>query len=357
MEGSNAPRPPLRLSNHLRLVGGTEAKLSVDPRQVDREAADWFLLLTEEPDDDALEKRFKVWLDADPAHGDAWARISAAGNALAAAPAKEWENIAPVLPASVSRQSQRPIAWTRLPRPRFIVGGLAAAAVALAVLPSASLYLRADHMTGTGEVESVRLADGSTIRLGPDSAISIKYETGKREIKLLAGRAWFEVEPDPKRPFRVTADHVSATVLGTGFEVRRLGFTTAVAVGHGRVRVSDDSVSPAKQQELTAGQWAQVSTDHTMRHGLDRPDMLGAWRQGHLLVRNRTIADVIEDVRPWYSGRIMLADRSFGQRRVTGFYDLHDPAVTLESMVHPVGGKIIHLTPWVTIITRSNATN
>ncbi|MGC4250875.1 MAG: FecR domain-containing protein [Sphingobium sp.] len=327
--------------------------MAADPRQADREAADWFLLLNEEPDDSALQERFEQWLDADPAHVDAWARISDTGAALASASLEEWNIAAPVHAAPAPRRKHGARRWTRLPRRRFVIGTAAAAAVAFAAFPSISLYLQADHMTDTAQVESVRLADGSTVRLGPDSAIAVEYESGKRQVRLLAGRAWFEVEPDPARPFRVTAGHVGATVLGTGFEVRRAGAATSVAVGHGRVRVSDDSLSPARQRELTAGQWVDVGPDHAMHYGTDRPDTLGAWRQGRLMVRNRAIADVIEDVRPWYRGRIVLTDRSFGQRRVTGFYDLRDPSVTIESLIHPAGGKVTHITPWLMIVSGS----
>jgi len=341
----------LRLSNHLRLVGGTEAKVAADPRQAEREAADWFLLLNEEPDDTTLRERFENWLDADPAHVDAWARISDTGTALASTSLEDWNLVTPIRATPASRKKRVSRRWPKLRQRRFIVGVAAAAAVAVIAFPSASLYLQADHMTGTAEIESIRLADGSTVRLGPDSAIAVKFESGARQVRLLAGQAWFEVEHDPARPFRVAADHVSATVLGTGFEVNRLASSTTVAVGHGRVRVSDDSTSPATQRELTAGQWVHVGSDHSMQHGMDRPDMIGAWREGRLLVRNQTIADVIEEVRPWYMGRIVLADKSFGKRRVTGFYDLRDPAVTLESLVHPDGGKVTHVTPWVIIVT------
>lgn len=316
--------------------------MPADLRQIDREAADWFLLLSEEPEDESLRERFEGWLNADPARSDAWTRIVAAGTALASAPVDDWNEVAApsVLPVAGRR-------WARLPGYRAMVGLAAAAAIAIVILPSVSLRLQADHMTGTAQTESIRLADGSTIQLGPDSAVAVDYESGARQVRLLSGQAWFEVEPDRARPFRVTAGDVNTTVLGTGFEVSRLGSSTAVAVGHGRVRVSDGAMS----SDLTVGQWVRIGSDHAVRRGTDHPEMFAAWRQGRLLVVNRTIADVIDDVRPWYKGRIILSDERLGQRRVTGFYDLRDPAVTLESLVHPDGGAVTRITPWLMIVS------
>ncbi len=312
--------------------------MNTDRRNTDREAADWFLLLHEEPDDAALRARFAAWRGADARHAEAWRRISQAGDALAAAPSTLWDEALPP-----RRRHRRPVF-------RPLAAAAMAACIALLLVPSLGLHLRADHVTGTGVTGTVRLDDGSTVELGPDSAVAVDYGGGSRRVRLLAGQAWFEVAPDAARPFTVEAGSVTATVLGTAFDVKRLAGSTDVSVEHGRVRVSDKGGPASLSRELTAGEWVRIGEDHGLEAGVNRPDMIGQWRRGHLLVQNRTIADVIEEIRPWRAGWIVLADSDFGRRRVTGFYDLRDPDVTLASLVHPGGGRVVRVTPWLTIV-------
>jgi FecR protein len=65
----------------------------------------------------------------------------------------------------------------------------------------------------------VTLADGSHVELNSQSAIAIHYDAGQRRVRLLEGEAWFEVSPDPVRPFVVEASGGTVTALGTAFNV------------------------------------------------------------------------------------------------------------------------------------------
>lgn len=331
-----------------------------------RQAADWLILLREEPEDAATLARFEAWLDEDAAHARAWASVSevfdllgeaepalaghwAQAPRIADAPAEE----ALALPAM--RPATQAAGRRRMPSRRTAMrsaGAAVAAALALAwIAPSAVLYAQADHMTGAGEITRLALADGSRVQLGPDSAIAVDYAEGQRDIRLLAGQAWFEVERNPDAPFRVEAGDVRTTVLGTGFDVRRLGATTAVSVGHGRVRVVDHGVAPATARELTAGHWVRIDGDHLAEDGVTNPALTGAWREGRVVARNRPIAEVVEELRPWFGGRIMLINGDLGRRRVDGVYDAHDPAAALRALVGEAGGTVRSVTPWLLVVS------
>ncbi|HKP58989.1 MAG TPA: FecR domain-containing protein [Polyangiales bacterium] len=56
-------------------------------------------------------------------------------------------------------------------------------------------------------------------------------------LELARGRGHFEVTPNPRRRYRVHAGPVDVEVLGTAFEVERLGASVRVQVDHGVVRV------------------------------------------------------------------------------------------------------------------------
>jgi transmembrane sensor len=77
-------------------------------------------------------------------------------------------------------------------------------------------------------------------------------EAGLESVALEQGSAWFSVERNPSRVFRVSAGAVDVEVLGTRFLVERMGPRVHVAVDHGRVRVR----WPQGSRELTAGQSA-----------------------------------------------------------------------------------------------------
>jgi len=314
-----------------------------NPR-ADRQAADWFLLLSEEPDDPTLKAGFEAWLDADSSHIQAWARIAAVGDTLASAPAQSWPT-----PHAMARLRPDRRRWTSaLARPRMLaMAGAMAALLVLALFPALSLRLSADHITAAGQIEVIALKDGSTIHLGPDSALALRDDAGERSVKLLAGKAWFNVIHDPKRPFTVSAGHVTTTDLGTAFEVSHQSSGTGIAVAQGRVHVDAPATPP---RDLTGGDWLELASGRT-QSGHDRPDLLGAWRSASLMVRNRPIAEAIEDIRPWYAGRIIIANQAIASKTVTGYYDLHDPAATLESLIYPAGGRVLHITPWVMIVT------
>jgi len=316
----------------------------------ERAAAEWFIALRESPDDPELRARFAQWRDADPRHAGAWSELGETARIIATAPA---ERRTYELPSVTARRSARRRGALG-PGRRWRQAAVAAAAACVAVIaaPTLSLRLAADHVSGTGEVETITLADGSTAQLGPDSAIAVDFGPRGREIRLLSGQAMFEVRRDPARPFRVAARDVTTTVLGTGFEVRMVGELTRVAVRHGRVRVEDSGTKPFAARELTAGQWVRIVPGAPLSAGQEAPELVGAWRSGKVAVRNRPISEAIDEMRPWYGGKIILADSSLGKKLVSGAYDFRDPARSLKLIVAPYGGDVMRVTPWLMIVTR-----
>lgn len=313
-----------------------------DERTPDTEAAEWVIALREEPDDRALRARFTAWLDADPRHAEAWAEMGETVRIIESAPpARRTYD----LPALVERRDRR---W----RWRWVTAAAAAfVVVALAAGPMVGLRLKADHLSGVGKVERIALADGSVVELGPDSAIAVDYRSDARLVRLLAGQAMFEVASDPARPFRVAAGDISTTVLGTGFEVRKIGDRTSVAVRHGRVRVQDDGATPAISRELGVGDWVRFASGRPMEEGAGAAEIVGAWRSGMVPIRNRPIAEAIDEARPWFRGRIVLTDRTLGERLVTGRYDFNDAAESLALIIAPYGGQVRRITPWLLVVT------
>ncbi len=331
------------MRGHPRLMAGRR-DMTLDREQALHEAAPRYTRLAEADGAADLADAFEEWLEADPDHAGCWAEIVATARGIERVEPLDrdrWERPPAATPAPARRW--RPARW------KAAAVLLAAACMAVLVLPEAMLRLDADQMTGTAEVRELPLPDGSRAVLAPSSAVAVDFTAGRRAVRLLRGQAWFEVTPDPAHPFRVTARQASATVLGTRFDVRAHGDTTEVAVAQGRVRVDGADGNPAGV--LEAGQWARIGAARGRETGTLPPASLGAWRAGEIVVQDGTVAGVIDALRPWYRGRIVLAGRQVAARPVSGFYKADDPVRAVRNLVEPNGGQVTIVTPWLLIVT------
>lgn len=335
----------------LKLLSDAELRspVSDSPRTAEQQAADWLILLREEPESASLQGRFETWLDDDPVHACAWVAVSESFETISEVGPEldgPWRQVA-IAPLRVPRWRQRNSGRLAAIRPGRPVVGAVAAALALWFAPAAVLHLQSDYVTGPGELRSVTLADGSTVKLGPGSALAVNYSDKARSVRLLAGEAWFDVEHNPAVPFRVIAGDVRTTVLGTSFDVRRVGGATAVSLKRGRVRVTTEGTA----RDLSPGQWVRVDEAHRVEAGADDPALLGAWQGGAIIARNRPVAEVIDELRPWFGGRIVLLNRALGGSRIDGVFNAREPESALAAMVARGGGKVQRITPWIILIS------
>ncbi|SMF64118.1 FecR family protein [Tistlia consotensis] len=335
------------------------------PARAAREATDWLILLQDAPEDRELLRRFRDWLRRSPVNASAWEqtrRTVAAIDGGAPALAALWQPALTRLrsgarQAEAGRSSARPAG--RLGRRQALglaaLGGLAAAACLSAVLyaPRLAIELQADQATGTAETKALRLADGSRVTLAPESALRIAYGGSDRRVELLRGTAFFEVAPDPERPFRVASEAVEVTVLGTGFEVRQDRDGTAVAVAHGSVRLDDAEVSPPLAETLRAGETARVLPGGGIERGRLPAGQVAAWRRYRLIAQDQPLGELVDRLRPYFPGAIIVTGGGLAGRPVTGVYDLADPRAALRGIARAQNAVVRELTPWILVVSAS----
>ncbi|MDF0732834.1 FecR domain-containing protein [Pseudomonas entomophila] len=298
-----------------------------------RAALAWLGRINERPAE-AESAAFKRWLLADPAHREAYAEAQALWR-LTHAPAsrlaeEEHANLAQYLHA------------IQRPRRRWRQRGGALAAAACLVLALGSLGgwqpqawwqdLRADYHSAE-HITQVTLADQSRLTLDAGSAVSVDFDHGERRVRLLRGAAFFEVT-HTGAPFRVEAGGGEVRVLGTQFEVRGQGEGAKVTVRSGRVAVS---AAPGQApRELTANQQVAYAEGLVGDVQAVDSDVRLAWRQGWLNYYQVPLAQVVDDLRRYYPGRIVLLDDELGQRRVSGSFPVEEPLAALDSL-----GKVL----------------
>lgn len=327
-----------------------------------KEATDWLILLQEEPEDAGLRRRFDAWLHYSPANAAAWEatqRTSSVIEHTAPLHANRWKPflIAARGPArSSAAPAGRPrVAVRNLGRRQVVgLGALAAACLlALWAAPDLLLSLQADYATGKGEIRSVQLADDSVVTLAPDSAIRVAYTPGERRIYLLTGEAFFDVTPAPERPFRVSAEAIDTVVLGTGFDVARNSRAATVAVEHGVVRVDYTAAVPPVSKTLTAGQALRVTWSGSVERSGASAGPVAAWRQRQLIAQDQALGEVVDRLRPYYFGTIIVTDDALAARPVTGVYNLTDPYHALRAIARAQNGVVRRVTPWILVVSTS----
>lgn len=344
-----------------------KTSLELDDERPPRRASEWLAVLLERPDDIGLRERFAAWLAADPEHAADWAEIAQTYEVMGRtlpAHRDQWQAYAakrgeprPLPGLTISgkafsdaRRRRTNIRW-RLPRAAAALAAVAiAACLVLAVIPDIRLRLVADHVTATAELRTVPLADGSVVRLGPESAIDVAYAGNERSIRLLQGRAFFEVVPDPARPFRVRTDLVDATVLGTAFEVRLDRRGTDVAVRRGLVRVDNNDGAPLAGEKLKPGDWVRMARSGEVTRGRRPTDQVAPWLHGLLIAKDRAAGDVVAELRRYYRGTVILRGDRLAEQPLTGVYDLSDPVAALKAVASALGATPYQLSPWVFVI-------
>lgn len=98
----------------------------------------------------------------------------------------------------------------------------------------------ATETTAGSEILKVHLSDGSIVWLKPHSSLQYPRQfrsSGERRVRL-HGEALFEVERKITQPFIVNAGALTATVLGTSFNIKATDETVELAVLTGRVSVT-----------------------------------------------------------------------------------------------------------------------
>lgn len=301
------------------------------PEAIRAAAIDWWLRRNERAQSRREQRAFEDWLAADARHRAAFETISSVCGFLGTK-----------LPGA------RPLRKAR-GRRRKIAGAAVAGALLLLFHHDIALYLGSDHATGAGETRRVTLADGSRVELDANSAIAVHFAGRERRIALLDGEAWFEVAPDPTRPFVVEAGSGSVTALGTAFDVAVQGDAVRVVVGEHRVKVENGGagvvVEEGQRTAYVGGAKAQAPS---------KADVTAAtgWRRGRLIFSEAPLGEVVATLARHHRGYVAFLDPSLKARRVTGVFLADDPLAAFEELESALGVRVTRVSNYLILIHR-----
>ncbi len=307
-----------------------------EDRRLQREAAAWLARL-QAPDGERDRARFEAWRNADPAHAAAFAWVE-----------RHWQDSTILARSSLRYGAQ-------LTRPWWHVGGCtpgrlafgSAAAMALVVTgwsvshaPRVAVPERV--ASAVGQLRTIRLPDGSRVTLDTDSTLAIHYAPEARQLVLEQGRARFIVAHDPRRPFTVTAGAMTVVAHGTIFDVDMRPSGAGVTLIQGIVEVTARSAkSPEQRIRLTAGKQVTATADMT-RLSAPRTIPAGttAWTSGMLGFDAAPLDRVVAEANSYTATRLVLADPSLAQLRVTGAFPADKPADLAASLARMFGLRV-----------------
>jgi transmembrane sensor len=208
---------------------------------------------------------------------------------------------------------------------RGMLGGLitASAATYFVIQPPLGLWpslqeLSADYRTSKGERRDVNLWKDVSLKLNTQTSIAARNSQSDPEIELISGETAVNARREGARPFVVKAANGRISAARAEFDARCLGGNVSVFCVDGAVFVEAGS----RNLRLRKGEQVSYGAD-----GLGTPSALDTeqatgWQNGLLIVRDRALADVVEEVNRYRPGKIVIMNSRLGRRMITGTFQL-----------------------------------
>ncbi|MBY8829650.1 FecR family protein [Hephaestia mangrovi] len=228
----------------------------------------------------------------------------------------------------------------------------AAASVAGVTLLAAGLHvpLFGEHGTptlayasGDGERRVIDMNDGSVITLAAQSRVEVAYTPGRRLVRLDRGEALFKVAHNKQRPFIVQAAGGEVKAVGTAFDVKLDGESSAkVTVVEGVIRIAVASASKDNQEQIAriARKGDQVSfgvkpeqSARVAYIGASQKadaDLATSWTRGMLYFHGEPLSQVVKTVNSYAKDKIAPPPASKANVPVFGIIAEGDTAAVRE---------------------------
>lgn len=304
-------------------------------------AARW--LACEDLDQSPRREQFAAWLEESEDNRQAWAQAHRVWEVFDDAEEND-------LIAALARAARRagPEAVARPLRPWLIAASIAALTVSAALFasdrwgwpkrpaaqiqvaagqaPSLVSFGRADYVTGKGQKSIVDLPDGTRLTLDADTAVDVAFTKGRRDIRLLNGRAFFDVEHDREHPFAVEAGERVITALGTQFDVALVaqGLRVVLAEGSVSVGLAQGQAGAPPPVKLKPGE--AFSAPKSAAGRVTQTDLTEAlaWKQGVVEFRDQPLSEAVRLLNRYTRAQIVIRDPKVAALRITGVFRTGD---------------------------------
>jgi transmembrane sensor len=199
-------------------------------------------------------------------------------------------------------------------------------------------------VTKRGSKSSIKLPDGTIVRLNTDSRLTyLNFTAGKNREVTLLGEAYFDVAHDSLRPFIIHTGKINIKVLGTSFNVRNYPQDKELETSliKGKIEVSLDSrpediitlkpteklIIAKEQDELSAAIKVTNSLDNKvvltsityLRH--DSLVAETSWLNDKMVFVNQPLEKIAIELERKYAITISFKDEKVKKYRYTGVFE------------------------------------
>jgi len=304
------------------------------------QAIDWLLLLRSGRATQHDYAEFRAWRDAHPQHHQAWHNLTTSIDGAAFDQADD--SHPPSRSGSYSRR--RFLARAGL---TVLVGG-ATAYACNAVYPLQNLA--SDAATGTSERRRYTLTDGSSLLLDARSSLDLSYTPYLRQLNLQSGAVTIEAAANESRPFLTKTAEGLIRSHGARYMVRQQSHRTLVVAHDEPIEIQTRAGAHTILQPGMGIRFDALRLGEPSREMATR----AAWEHGRIVARDVTLNEVVETLRPYYSGTLRVTVAA-GGLPVSGEYSLDDVSGTLRSLEQSLPITVQRFTPWVTSIAVASA--
>ncbi|MET3528527.1 FecR family protein [Phenylobacterium koreense] len=285
------------------------------------------------------------WLELDPAHLEAWRQANGAWS--------DFEGAADDEILAALRADAR-AAGPEQPKWRF---SAAVAAAVLVVAVGAMIGVAVQGPQGPAKTPpiaagsqapvpyansqagplSFQLADGTRMTLRAGSQAQVALSASQRDVRLVSGRAFFDVAHDTRRPFSVHVADQKVVALGTRFDVQLRPGELQVVLVEGRVSVRAAQVAgaaillePGQQLVIREGAKPVVSPADL--------DEVARWQARYVVFENVTLSEAAAQLNRLGAKQLLVRDPEVGALRITGRFRVGDMEGFGQSLslLHPV---------------------
>ncbi|WP_043447254.1 FecR family protein [Halotalea alkalilenta] len=311
------------------------------------QALGWMVRLSSGSADAQAFEECLRWRRSDPLHERVWQRLAAIDGELGN----------DRLDAGATNAALDGLERARKRR-MLLKGGAALAMLGVAGdgwSPPSWQRLWADQRTGRAP-RALSLPDGSRLMLGPRSAIDLRFDDRRRQVRLLDGAVMVETAADPRaRPFEVISQDGALRPLGTRFWVTRWDddSKTRLDVEEGAVEVS--ARFGGERRVIEAGQGARFDAFGALSLEALDPQAI-AWTEGRIEAQNRRLDDFLRELARYQPGHLGC-DADAAELRLTGSFPVSDPERVLEAIARALPVRLERLTRYWTrlVAVPSNA--
>jgi len=231
------------------------------------------------------------------------------------------------------------------------------AAIILLVVTTSKMWqaepVYTEYITLVGEMNKIKLTDGSIITLGAQSKIRVEeFSEQKRHVIIDRGEALFAVAKDKSRPFIVSSDKISIRVLGTIFNINKSKQDITVSLLEGNVQVIQEIESKLipfwsdeKIVNLKPAQQVSVKQGALKNPIPQNIGNMATWVDGQLNYNGTLLREVVADLNRYSLKLIEIDSQSLNYLPVTAVFGTDQIELMVQGLPHLLPIELIQDNP------------